>query len=333
MMYAPYQKDRDYDDFFPRLVNIANNRRDHDDDTLLFCTGLTGSGKTNLMFHFYELFDQENASMDYIGLKRENFADALKRAKNYKGKRFVGYDEGNVSKRDSLTKWNKAVIDLLFAIRGLNITQWWSNPSVNMLDKSLVQEKINGLIFVATKSDDKPRLYYYFTKQQVLDMLNKYDKLTIEILKDKGKQHCSYIGCFKKYKGRLLEEYLKIKENRMESKIDEFHEKWGSKDGTIKLLTVSDIAHKSNISSSTIRLRHDELVNNKLLIEGEHFIISPAGYRLYKDMAIDVFKESLKEKARKKVKKLVSFNNNLNKVDKDEPINNPYIDNLGGEKT
>lgn len=327
MMYAPYRPEKDYDEYFERLVKIADDRRDKDDDTIYFLTGLTGSGKTNWMFHFYELYDYENASMDYIALKRENFADALKRAKNYKGKRFVGYDEGNVSKRDSLTKWNKSVIDLLFAIRGLNICQLWCNPSVDMLDKVLVQEKINGLIFVATKSMDKPRLYYFFTKQQILDMLNKYERLTIEILKDKGKQHCSYIGWFKPYKGRLLEEYLKVKENRMESKIDDFQEQWGTKDGSIKHLTISDIAQRSGVSAGSIRTRQEELIKSNKLILNKDIIINPSGIRLYNESAIEIFKQDALERHKKNAK---TINKRIKRI-KQNSIDSLNIDMVGVE--
>lgn len=325
MMYAPYRPNADYDEYFEKLIDVVEERRKNDDDTLLFITGLTGSGKTNILFHAYERYDKKNISMDFIGLKRENFADALKRAKNYKGKRFVGYDEGNVNKRDSLTKWNKSLIDLLFAIRGLKIFQIWCNPSVNMLDKELVREKINGLIFVATKSIDKPRIYYYFTKEQVLEMLDKYNNLSIDLLKDKGKQYCSYIGWFKKYKGNLYNEYLKIKENRMESKIDEFHEQWGSKDGSMNYLTIGDIAEATKISTSTIRNRQPQLIKEGKLIEGQDFIISPAGHRLYKESAINIFIQEVKERADKTTKNLIKHN----KINKIKSLSAPYIDSIG----
>lgn len=324
MKFAPY-RNGDYDIFFERYIKevVLPRTQQKNDDHLLYCTGVTGSGKTSLMFHGYELYD-ENASIDYIALKRENMADALKRAKKNKSKRFVGYDEANVSKRDSLTKWNKDLIDLLFAIRGLNIFQWYNNPSIDMVDKVLVQEKINGLIFVATKTNDRPRLYYFFNKQDLLDMFEKHDRLTIDLLKNEGKKFCSYIGWFKQYKGKLWEEYEKIKENRMESKIDDFFDKWGSKDGSNDYMTIKDVADKICMSTSAIRNNHDKLIALGLLVEGRDFVINPAGYRLYNDSAPEIFKlhsQSYYNKRKPKV----------NNKDNLKPVRFTNIDTVGGK--
>lgn len=291
MYIAKYDKNYPYDENFIKLITeIIPERIKKNDDYFIFCTGVTGSGKTHLALHCEDLYMKEKADIKYIALKKEDFASALKEAKNSPQPRFCCYDEANVSKRDSLTKWNKDIIDLYFSIRGLGIFHWWNNPSVEMLDKALVREKINGLIFVATKNNDRPRTYYYFTKEKIMEMLEIYNILTIPLLKEKARRHASYVGCFKAYNGKLLKDYLIKKESRMEDKIEDFFNKYGENITKKFNLKISDIGNKIGVrDKKALRRYFNDLKEMNKIIENEHYVITVAGRTYFNESCLKLF--------------------------------------------
>lgn len=248
MIKMPYKPNQPFDDGFRFVIKAARKAiEEKNDDFLVIGVGFTGSGKSNQLLEGYEEFAGEEATVEQIALTRRDFATSLKRAKESKTARFVGYDEANVNKRDSLTKWNKKVLDLYWSIRGLRIFHWWCNPSLDFIDKPFIEERIKGVFFVFTKDVKRPRLYYYFRKKDILAVYEKAGDLKLKTLKKYGKKYAYYRGWFRPYKGRLLEDYLKKKEDRMEEKVEEFFDEYG---GDIKNMT--DTAKDMNLSLRTI---------------------------------------------------------------------------------
>lgn len=224
----PYKSGQPYDDGFKFVIAAAKKAiTEKNDDFLVMGVGFTGTGKSNQLLHGYELFAEEEATVEQIALTRKDFASSLKRAKESQTVRFVGYDEANVNKRDALTKWNKQVLDLYWSIRGLRIFHWWCNPSLDFIDKPFIEERIKGVFFVFTKDVKRPRLYYYFRKKDILALYEKTGDLKLKTLKKHGKKYAYYRGWFRPYTGRLLQEYLAKKESRMEEKIEEFFNDYG----------------------------------------------------------------------------------------------------------
>ena len=131
-----------YSDNFVDMISAAVKRISKDDDFLLMCVGETGSGKSVLTLHGYELVDPENCSIDFISFCPEDHAKGMKDLMQKKeGVRFIANDEANIQKRNSSTKYNKDLIDLYFSIRGLNFFHWWNNPSLDIIDKVFIREK------------------------------------------------------------------------------------------------------------------------------------------------------------------------------------------------
>jgi len=182
MIKAPYDSTRKYDIILEKVVkSIRSHLVDTEDDNLWMVVGTTGSGKSMLMLHVMELFLGDEASVDYIGLSREDFADATRAVIARKTMRFLSYDEANITKRDSMTRFNKDIIDWYLSNRGLQIFHWWSNPSLDIIDKQFITERIKGVIFIASKEVNKPRIYYYFTKLQLLQIYEKYSCVKLQI--------------------------------------------------------------------------------------------------------------------------------------------------------
>lgn len=287
MGYATYQKGNDYDNYFVKLIRgIKKKIVENNDDFLLVCVGVTGSGKSNLSLHGYELYDADNMSINNIAFKESDFADRLEYVSKQEHLKFLCYDEANVNKRNSMKTWNKDLIDIYFSIRGKNILHWWNNPSVEMIDKAFVKEKINGLIYVATKSKDKPRIYYFFRKEDLLKILyNENDCLTLDKLAS-NRRNAFYIGCFKKYKGKLLDAYLCKKEERMDCKITDFKNKYGTKE---VLLNASQIARKLNMSNDVVYKLINKYIKEDKLLLNTHYIINGVGQKKFKEEAINLF--------------------------------------------
>ena len=230
MIKTKYDKNRAYDSMLSKLiVSIKDKITRKDDDFLVLAIGDTGSGKSMLMLHVYDEFAGDEACIDQVSFTKDGFADSLNLALRHdKGIRFVGNDEANVSKRDALSKFNKDLLDLYYSIRGLNIFHWWSNPSVDMIDKPFIKDRVKGLFLITTKSMDRPRVYYYFKKDKLLQVYEKYKNLDIKTLRSVRKRYSFYKGWFRDYNGRLKQAYLDKKNPRMVDKVKEFLNKYGT---------------------------------------------------------------------------------------------------------
>lgn len=221
MILGTYMEDKGFDSGVLEIIKLIKQGLASNDDYFLMCVGPTGTGKSSLMLHFYEQFDPEECNIKFIGLNRYAHAEALKNAKDKKGLRFCANDEADVSRRDHMTKYNKKLLTLMWQIRGLNIFHWWNNPSGDMLDKPLVEERLKGLIYIDDKSEDRPRIYYYFAKKALLEIWDKEKSLKHSVLKN-YKNLAFYKGAFSKYTGKLLEPYLLEKNKKMGVAIEEF---------------------------------------------------------------------------------------------------------------
>lgn len=223
----PYIPQKPYDKGLEILTGAAKKVcQEQDDDFLVISTGPTGCGKSSLMMFAYEEYDKE-ASIDFIALNRQDHATALKMAKEKKGLRFCADDEANISRRDAMTRYNKDRIALYYAIRGLNIFHWWNNPSLEMIDKPFIEERLNGVLFIPSKKFS-PRIYYYFRKEDILRLLEKHGNLKQRTLKKYAKEYAFFRGWFRKYDGKLWQPYQDKKGERMESSVDNFYEAYGT---------------------------------------------------------------------------------------------------------
>lgn len=291
---APYDRQKDYDDFFPLVIKEIRDKTTNpkkNDDVLIVFFGVTGSGKSMLMLHGYEEYSFNNVHLNNIALTKEDFANSLKSAKDSPKPRFCGYDEANINKRDSMTKFNKDVIDLYSSIRGLNIFHSWCNPSIDYLDSQTINEMIDGAFFVATKSTNKPRVYYYFRKEELENILHKYGSLKIPLIQKIAYKEAYYCGCFKDYHGTLRKEYDSKKSNRMNDKIEVFWQKYSNE----TYLKVSEVMQKLGISRNTLYKYTDILIENKQLNESQ-VIRTNNNHRKYTMEAFDIIRNHINNK-------------------------------------
>lgn len=222
-----------------------------DDDFLLLVCGSTGSGKSTIAFHIYELY-HPTPTIEYVALSRHAFAQALKNVSEHKPPRFLNYDEADMIKRDAISRWNKSLVRLYAKIRGKNIFHVWCHPSPEMIDKHQIEEVVGGMIYVYYKG--KPRRYLYFTKKGLLKVLEKHGNLKEKSLLA-SKNMARWRGWFKQYNGPLWKDYLNLKKGSIVESIEEFYEEWGKG----PKMSGPEISHRFGMSIDTVYRRARKL--------------------------------------------------------------------------
>lgn len=299
MIKLPYDKNRDYDVGVDNIIWSSVERwiTKGDDDYMVLCVGNKGTGKSRLMLHFMEKYLGAEADVKYLGLKKGDFITALYHAKNRPLPRFCGNDEANIGKRDAMTRYVKEINDTYMAIRGLNIFHFWCNPSLDMMDKPIIEEiGVKGVIYIPRKTPVL-RYYFYFTKKAILQILEKYKNLKLETIHKVRKEYAYYRGWFKDYNGFLLKPYLDKKSRRMNEKIDAMYSKYGLQED---MITTAEMARKLNIHYTTLDRHADKALSEGLLKENQ-VIITGAGRRVYSPECIKIFQEIGRRKYEKKI--------------------------------
>lgn len=217
-----------------------------DDNCTILCFGATGSGKSTLGYHFGNLYN-DGAGVDslVVGFDSQSWALALDAVKDKSGS-FLMHDEANISKRDSMSQFNKDTIDLLFSIRSKNLCLWMNNPSADYLDKVFLDDSVvNYFVFIYAKQ----RRYYWFTRTNIISMLKHVDNLKYSNVKQYGKHFAFFDGYFYKYKGADWDSYLVKKSERVDNKLDEYIAKYSK--GAV--LNVPKAAQALNVGRETLR--------------------------------------------------------------------------------
>jgi len=282
------KSDKPTDEYLELLAKKLQERQNRDDDALILAVGDTGTGKSVLSLHLGKLVAGDDFTIECISLDKETFANTLSYVKVLEGRRCALNDEANLSKRDALSKYSKDTINLYYSIRGLNIVHLWCNPSLDMIDKAFVKERIEGVLFITTKSIDTPRIYYYIPKNSILQILDKYKNLELKTLKKVRKKYSAYRGWFRDYTGELMQEYKEKKRRRMSNVVEEYFTKYGTKKENQEYLPVAKIARKMNISRDMIDKYKKRLISEESSLKPtEDYVIGATGLIKFNVNSID----------------------------------------------
>ena len=192
-----------------------------------------------------------------------------------------------------------------FAIRGLNVMWLWCNPSLDMMDKFFVKERISNVVLVL-KIGEKMRPYYYFNKKDILTILDKYGHLDLNLLKKVRKKYALYRGWFREYQGDLLKPYLEKKEERMQEKVQTFFESY-SENKDEKWITENDLFRSLDVTTLTSgKPRIRKILRDNGFVTDDNYKITPFGHHMYKEefyekreSILECFKEVRKNKINK----------------------------------
>lgn len=255
------------------------------DDFLLIIAGTTGTGKSTLGIQTYCLVE-ENPSVDNIALTRQDLAEGMLIASKKHGFRYLQYDEGKLNKREWQGEWSRDLLELYHDNRGKNIFHVWCTAMPELLDKTFVDARVKGFVYIMGKDKGRPRRFLYFTKNGLLKMIEAHEKISFAILKKHGKKYAVLDSWFKDYKGPLLAPYLDKKEERMSETIQNFYEKWGK-----QTKTTMDVANALRVSDETIRVWRKKFEKQGKLKKGEHFLVNGSGITQFTSDGFKVFVE------------------------------------------
>ena len=303
MRVAPYRTDGvPYDAYLEASINSARKLNSMtDDDFQVLLAGRRGSGKSTLAKHMLTIYlPPEKLNIEIMGLSRNEFANSLNKVQDEPLPRAICYDEANVNKRDSMSKWNKDLLDLYYSNRGLNIFHIWCNPSVDMIDKTFIEDCVKGIIVVQKtvfNLDKIPvfRYYYWYKSEALTEIFDKYKSIKISLLLDRKirEKYAYYRGWFKDYQGVLQKEYLEKKDTRMKLKTQDFFEKYGD-NGWLRM---KEIMKALGVSDATI------IRNLNKLVLGEDYIVNAAGHHQFSKGSIEKLKVILNENRLKRYHK------------------------------
>jgi len=269
---------------------IASAIEERNDDFVLLIVGDVNSGKSMLSLKLMDVFLGSEANTKWVCFDKATFSDALADVAEKPGRRMLIYDEGNLNKRDSMTKWNRQLIDTFYSIRGLNIFHVWCNPSANVIDKTFLTERVNGLILIVDKNKNKPRRFFYYTKRCLLKHYAKYNSLSFSSLKKVARKYAFSRGCFSDYTGSLKVAYNSLKTERMKVKVQQLREEFGA-----KFKTLSSAAKFLGLSRETVSKHVNKFIREGLLVEGRDFFdnfngtksLSSEGFERFKQLHVE----------------------------------------------
>lgn len=294
MIVVPYVKGRLFDPLLERVIKegMTTAVQRKDDDFLLFIFGDTGTGKSSLNLHIYEVFDNK-ASIEYVGINRSSHAISLQKAKNKKGKRFCSNDEADISRRNHSDQYNKDLLELYNQIRGLNILHTWCNPSADMIDRPFIKERIKGFIYIFTKDvNPKPRLYYYFTKKGMLKLFDKTKgDLSFQKVRKHSKEFAAWRGWFHDYSGPLWEAYQNKKSEKMDVVVENFAARYGNED----FVSMTMAGKIIGVTQTTVKKYGRDLINSKKLKEGIDYVEDGVGRYRFSSLGIQKLRKHGRE--------------------------------------
>jgi GTPase SAR1 family protein len=239
-----------------QFMDIRYDKHKQEWDTVIAIVGESGVGKSNLALHMIEhwvtkLYGKvEPSDVKHMCLTKKQFTDDLADCKPFE---ITAFDEaGELSSRSSLTKFNKDIMIAYQVIRADRIFTILCLPDLFYLDRFFSASRLKALFYVYQRG----RVAIFDrTKLRLILGLN-YNRINKNyfVVRPTG------VDSFPIYKGVMLEEYKK----RKEQKTKEAREGLKSDDtGDIKNciacknlndngMTGKEIAKMFNVSQKTV---------------------------------------------------------------------------------
>lgn len=277
------------------IKGVKLKQKKNNDDSFIIVFGDAGVGKSNLVLNIYEEYAGDEANIDFVTLNQKEFATRTRQVLKIINYRFLANDEAYISSKRGMSSYNVDLTGWYMANRGLKIFHIWGNPSIKVMDKDLIKERVDALIYIPMNSKNIKdyRNYYYFKKDKVLDILEKEKSLDLKTVHKYRNTKAKYRGWFEENTGRLRKEYDKKKENKMEESTIDFSSKYGETEEESKGLETMNIKEtytRLGISETTFTRWERKAFDSKLFIFGEDYISNASGVRRYSISGLDKLK-------------------------------------------
>lgn len=200
-----------------KILEAAYGACVHENDHFpLLLLGPTNSGKSNLGLWIYEKL-HPTPDVHHVVWTRDEFAKMQAVVAKEPMPRILMYDELDAESKAAMSRWNREFKRLFDKVRYSNIFWLLVNPSARYIDRSLIEDEVvKAVIVIRDKSKTKPRRVAVYLLRDLIRMLNKDVKLTLDNLRSKKviRKYAFGTSWFKKYDGVLAVEYDKKKEAR-----------------------------------------------------------------------------------------------------------------------
>jgi hypothetical protein len=250
-------------------------------DKFFIFTGLTGSGKSNTVLHFFHYWykdilkkgeDVEYFNKFFAG-RIDGFASALKEAKNQKYTMIV-HDEVilDLHSKDGQKSLSKKLFQTYNVIRGKNLFTIVLLPNLCDFSKDFVKERVQH--WIHCYKEDGHHYAAYYSPSKVSNMVPKMFKMQEQLKRGSGEDRPdplsmniqpSMLFKVKRYTGIYASHYEMLKQENMDATIDDLY----------------DLVHKGKIESVDIK-KYKKLKLIKRIID-----LMSVG-KTHKEIAVDV---------------------------------------------
>ena len=204
------------------VITILQNVKAHMDmdyDFLLPIVGDTGAGKSrfalNLMETWYRVILKQPVTADMISHVSQDYGSWLKNFQNIKPYDINIYDEcsRDLSSRDFMTRMSKDLNKLFDVCRSKRFFSIVILPNFFRLNKALREDRLRGLIWIPKRGS-----YKLYSKEGI-KYLNGYN--ANRKIKSMHLARPFHSSCFPDYKGVMLENYIKQKDEGVDEVLAE----------------------------------------------------------------------------------------------------------------
>lgn len=191
-------------------MDIAKAKQKLNHDSVFVIVGRERVGKSTLMMHCVDYLGGDISS---ISLDKLGFVKALYNAKE---KGVVVLDEAGdtLFSRDALNSFNKDIVKTYSVIGGQRLITFLVLPDFFMLDRYFREHRVRALFFVFKRGR-----YSVYCPHEIKSIILKGDKYI-------PRKAVVYADSFPDYKGRLLDDYLKLKKQKIDTTIQDLHNKY-----------------------------------------------------------------------------------------------------------
>lgn len=238
-----------------RVLDKAIHSRMKEKDAIFLYCGEEGSGKSNLMLTNIDYIDEKtnsNTRIEHITRTLKELAVVLRMCKDEEQ---IALDEGSELASDnqyeSIVKGIKKAFTVMRQKR-LIVHICFTNP--NRIHTYFREDRVKGIFFIK-----KQGLIYFYTRkrfQSIMNNIKKYES-GIKSIATFTNHAPSLIDTFPKYKGKLLEAYLKRKKENIQQILDELYDDFGVDE---KLFSLNQACKYVGLSDETLRryLKYDD---------------------------------------------------------------------------